>query len=151
MTSVDDALLNPIRPTEDKQEVEVLDGSAEEGRDRINEDKVEGTVEEPICGECKVETGGRADVDEDARKPKPAARPYTPTKEEVREHEVTHLPYRTWCKHCVFGKGVSAPHMKSDGKGKIGITISMDYCFMVDEEKEDDLPEVLVMWDDNYE
>ena len=43
---------------------------------------------------------GRAEADEEVRKPKPANRPYTPTRMEIYEHEVTHLPYRNWCKHC---------------------------------------------------
>ena len=47
------------------------------------------------------------DVDDaqDAVKPRVAARPYTPTKAEIEAHEVTHLPYRNWCAHCVAGKG----------------------------------------------
>ena len=44
------------------------------------------------------------DGEEDAVQPKVAARPYTPTKAEVEAHEVTHLPYRNWCSHCVAGK-----------------------------------------------
>ena len=70
-------------------------------------------------------------------------RPYTPTSEEAYEHEVTYLPYRSWCKHCVFGKGVSSPHVKPDNKENIGIAISFDYCFVVDEENEEDTPAVL--------
>ena len=49
----------------------------------------------------------RAEVDEEVRKPKPAARPYTPTRAEIYEHKVTHLPYMSWCRHCVHGRGVS--------------------------------------------
>ena len=37
-----------------------------------------------------VETG--AEAEEERRRPKPAARPYTPTTAEVYEREVTHLP-----------------------------------------------------------
>ena len=64
---------------------------------------------------------------------------------------VTDLPFRNWCRHCVFGKGVSSPHQKLDKKEKIGITISMDYCFMNDDEKEEDTSGPLVIWDDSYE
>ena len=31
--------------------------------------------------------------------------PEEPTEEERRRHELTHLPYRSWCKWCVLGKG----------------------------------------------
>ena len=27
-----------------------------------------------------------------------------PTPQEVKDHERTHLPFRSWCKHCVFGR-----------------------------------------------
>ena len=48
-----------------------------------------------------AETG--AEAEEEMRRPKPATRPYNPTRAEVYEHEVTHLPHRSWCKHCVHG------------------------------------------------
>ncbi len=28
----------------------------------------------------------------------------SPSAQEVKIHETTHLPYRDWCKHCVVGK-----------------------------------------------
>ena len=94
----------------------------------------------------------RAEDTQDARKPKPPARPYTPTKAEVYEHEVTHLPSILWCKHCVHGKGVSAPHHKPDDAEKIGVTVSFDYCFMNGEDDDEKtMLGVLVMWDDNYQ
>ena len=72
-------------------------------------------------------------ADEDlgqARTPKIAARPYTPTKKEREEHEATDLPYRSWCEHCVFGKGVHSPHVTEKDKENLGATVSVDYCFM---------------------
>lgn len=43
---------------------------------------------------------------------------------------------------------MSAPHPKPDGKDNIGITLSLDYVFVNDEEGEDhDLPGVLIIWD----
>ena len=40
------------------------------------------------------------------RKPAKMNDPKEPSAEERREHELTHLPYRNWCKHCV-GTGAS--------------------------------------------
>lgn len=134
------ACLNPIRPSLEKQvddDAQVAKAGKEELKD-IDHDEL-------ICGGCNE------DVGDDVRRPKPASRPYTPTKKEVYEHEVTHLPFRSWCRHCVFGKGVSSPHQKPDKEEKIGVTVSMDYCFMNSEEKDEDTPGVLVIWDDNYE
>ena len=33
--------------------------------------------------------------------------PRLPSREEVQEHELTHIPYRSWCVHCVRGAGRS--------------------------------------------
>lgn len=35
-----------------------------------------------------------------------------PTTEERRGHENHHLPLRSWCSHCVRGKGKEAPHRR---------------------------------------
>ena len=35
-----------------------------------------------------------------------------PSQNELEEHMTTHLPYRTWCKHCVSGRGLSEHHRK---------------------------------------
>ena len=37
--------------------------------------------------------------------------PYEPSAEERAAHEKTHLPYRSWCRHCVRGKGRNKWHM----------------------------------------
>ena len=41
-----------------------------------------------------------ADQDEGV-KPKGVTIPYTPSQKEIEEHELTHIPYRSWCAHCV--------------------------------------------------
>ena len=40
--------------------------------------------------------------------------PGQPTVKEHQEHMTTHRPYRSWCKFCVMGRGVNAPHRRSD-------------------------------------
>ena len=32
--------------------------------------------------------------------------PVSPTLQEVRDHSVCHMPYRSWCAHCVRGRGL---------------------------------------------
>ena len=46
------------------------------------------------------------------RNPRKLADPKLPTKKDVDEHELSHLPYRSWCRYCVEGKGKVAPHLK---------------------------------------
>ena len=66
-----------------------------------------------------IEKEGEGDVLEPAeeeqfgtRNPRRMLDPKLPSQREVDEHNLTHLPYRNWCKHCVFGKGRHAPHFK---------------------------------------
>ena len=64
-----------------------------------------------------------------ARRPAKMLDPQLPTKEEVEEHNLTHLPFRNWCPHCVRGAGRSADHrvhVRDDGLPEV----QMDYCFL---------------------
>eukprot|EP00971_Amphidinium_carterae_P106648 2112668-Amphidinium_carterae.1 len=41
---------------------------------------------------------------QEAQAPRTYKSPVLPTQQEIDERNVTHLPYRDWCKHCVQGK-----------------------------------------------
>ena len=73
----------------------------------------------------------------EARKAKGIKVDERPTQEEVDLHELTHLPFRSWCAHCVKGKAKGLPHHKSDSNSTIPV-VSIDYTFMRDGKKEDD-------------
>ena len=49
-----------------------------------------------------------------SREPKMMRDPKLPSQEEIRTHELTHLPYRSWCVHCVRGKGKSMAHRRRE-------------------------------------
>ena len=36
-----------------------------------------------------------------------------PSEAEVEEHELTHLPFRNWCRHCVRAKCKESQHLES--------------------------------------
>ena len=63
--------------------------------------------------------------------------PRLPSSEEVRQHNLTHTPYRNWCPHCVRGRGKEMDHKrkKNDDEQEIP-EYHMDYCFPGDEEGE---------------
>ena len=61
--------------------------------------------------------------------PVKAADPKLPTPEEVDTHNLTHLPYRSWCPHCVRGKGKTMDHRRA-GRDKLIPEIHVDYCFI---------------------
>ena len=71
------------------------------------------------------------DESEEAARPRILRDPGDPTPQEVDEHNVTHMPYRAWCRHCVAGRGKEDPHRRVKQESKeAGIPVSsVDYCF----------------------
>lgn len=57
--------------------------------------------------------------------------PAQPLQAERDAHEVNHLPYRSWCRHCVRGKAKSDARKLVDAEQQHGVpTVYMDYCFI---------------------
>ena len=77
-------------------------------------------------GECGVEYGKRGIV----RK----GDPRLPSGEARREHELTHIPFRSWCRHCVRGRGKEEMCRKGDGREVEIPELHFDYMFMGEEE-----------------
>lgn len=69
------------------------------------------------------------DGDRGVRTPLRVTSPKKPSPEEVAAHELTHLPFRSWCSHCVRGRGRVADHRKQDGERGVD-ELHVDYCFM---------------------
>ena len=69
----------------------------------------------------------------EAQKPKFPISPPVPSKREREEHEILHMPYRSWCDCCVRGRGVDSPHqagrVSEELIDKDKPHISMDYEF----------------------
>ena len=59
-------------------------------------------------------------------------RPVQPTLREIEEHQIAHVPYRSWCAHCVRGKAHATAHPRSAGEKLPGRrqTIAIDYFFL---------------------
>ena len=38
--------------------------------------------------------------------------PAEPSRDERARHELTHVPFRPWCRHCVSGKAADNPHQR---------------------------------------
>ena len=87
---------------------------------------------------------------EEARRPRALRRPGEPSKKEREEHRALHLPYRSWCRECVFGKGNHDQHrtgLEDDKLDKEIPTVSMDYAFPGDEKVPADDNPVLCTYD----
>ena len=64
----------------------------------------------------------------EARVPRTAFDPLLPSAEEVAEHNVTHVPYRRWCKICNEARGREDPHSRDQEGIKDGLPeIGADY------------------------
>ena len=62
----------------------------------------------------------------------------TPSLKERQEHERTHIPYRSWCRHCVAARASNPAHRgrrfaTAVGEDKDMKQVSYDYCFMRDQ------------------
>ena len=108
-------------------------------------DKVEGEAEDDAEIVCEVR---EPEQEDGARAPRIASQPYVPTKAEIEAHFPLHAEYRNWCRFCVEGKGTSRQHRSGDTGESLGVTISLDYCFMVPEESEEGMDAILVAYDD---
>ena len=82
---------------------------------------------EEFQGSPVEETG-----EEEARNVKSAPIPTLPSEAEVAQHRLTHRPFRSWCPHCVRGKGRCDPHKRSGQKDEqSGIPkIASDHFFV---------------------
>lgn len=106
-----------------------------------------GAAGEAVDGQPQIppgrpeEFGEEVEVEEMAR-PAQVRAPTDPTPAEVEEHESTgHVQYRTWCRHCVAGRGVGQQHRtrEEEARSQDGLpTIACDYTHMTANGEEDE-------------
>ena len=91
---------------------------------------------------CEVATKEVADGDEpqgseDAGQKHPTLvrDPQLPSQTEIDEYNMTHLPFRSWCRHCVRGRAESSPHLWQKPKELVTPELHADYCFLGKAEK----------------
>ena len=71
------------------------------------------------------------ELNAEAQQAKPLPIPAKPSPEMIAAHEVSHLPFRSWCSHCVRGRGKSFQHRKvqHDQDDEAHLVVSLDYAF----------------------
>ena len=83
------------------------------------------------------------DIDEEGEQAKTMNVGHKPSVEEVNMHNLTHIPFRSWCPFCVAGKAKDNPHRGvEDQEAGVNI-IDMDYMFLNSNE-----PDAVVAADD---
>ena len=98
-----------------------------------SEERHEGQ-EEPQSRACDpVDDDGNDDEEEEeAETQRPLRDPGMPSHREVTEHNLTHIPPRPWCPHCLRGKGKDSPSLRLSGQFSESLVprIRLDYCFL---------------------
>ena len=63
--------------------------------------------------------------------------PRQPTEEEVQLHQLTHLPFRPWCPHCVACKSKEDKQRLLDEEPRRRIpSLEVDYCYVKEQSRE---------------
>ena len=108
---------------EHHERAEKASGSGSSKEERENAGEVDEEIrEEGLVHSDEQDMG-------DVRQMKKLIDPKLPSREEVESHEMTHLPFRNWCRHCVKGRGVEAPHRSVDRDERGIPEIHVDYAF----------------------
>ena len=99
-------------------------------------------AEEVECGTC----GEGIDGQEAGRRNTIRVKtPYRPSQEEVDDHDLTHLPYRSWCRHCIRGRGKETGHFQQKTESRTVPEFHMDFCYPGYEESATEYLNVLVV------
>ena len=85
------------------------------------------TIFEPAPLENFTEEPEQETFDVTARKPKALTSPLEPTQQERELHNLTHLPYSSWCEFFVKAKGKETPSRRNLDRQPV---IQVDYCFL---------------------
>ena len=64
-----------------------------------------------------------------------------PSQKDVDEHMVSHVPFRSWCLHCIKGKSMGKPHFKKSQVDESACVpcVCMDYMFMSSQESDQEV------------
>ena len=130
------------------QQVSKADGEKDSGLAGMgNDGKKDDAMNEndevcmPLEDEIEVQVDDQAT--QEAVRIKVLPSPNPPSRQEALEHYCTHIPFRSWCPHCVRGKSKAAHHKASGGMSKSDTpVVSFDYAFIGDKQGREDKDDV---------
>ena len=92
---------------------------------------------DPIVG---LEAGGAADHrGVRAREARPLPAPREPTAAQRAKHDITHLPYESWCEDCIMAKRPNKQHRRSHVDERVLPLLVGDYGFVKDSHDDDSI------------
>ena len=124
MNAVEDGEKGEVCATPISNTAKTIRPGNNEGSERVIGDGGDMGSEDEECGACGEGVSARI-----------AKLESLPSKEEVEAHNASHVPYRSWCPHCVKGKAKAGFHKKQDSSSHTVPTISMDYFYFVKPEE----------------
>ena len=78
------------------------------------------------------------DEGEEAKPISPRRGPHDPTRVEWEAHQATHLPFRSWCPHCVAGRSDNPPHRRAQEEEEPAVQeVHFDYAYVRRDEEEE--------------
>lgn len=121
--------------------VEAAAGDSEVGgRDQSWDDLAEAPLEfdpnDPGCIPCSEQDDVIVNSDgEEFQAARGSVRPKAPSREAQLRHNLTHLPYASWCPWCIMGRKANAPHFRSkNGSDRSLPLLVADYAFVRDKD-----------------
>jgi len=121
---------SPVRPSISTQRKPILAGAVEEtAASEVQKDEVLAGDENDAPDEEDLQQEGNIE------KVKLAPSPVLPTDKEIEEHNITHWPFRSWCKWCVLSRalGEQRGRARQDEVEHSVLIIGMDYFYLTSE------------------
>ena len=70
------------------------------------------------------------EISEEAEPLKVAPSPTMPSAAEIEEHRISHIPYRSWCRECVMGRGLGEKRGRHQGRDHGVAIVGIDYFYV---------------------
>ena len=110
-------------------------GEVVDSWDDLAEAPLEFDPEDPVCGPCADDDVVVDSDGEEFQAARGASTPKAPSREAQARHNLTHLPYASWCPWCIMGRRANAPHFRSkDGSDRSLPLFVVDYAFVRDKD-----------------
>ena len=99
-----------------------------------NADAHEDAPRDPDAARATSEDGDEHEAEEEAERPKGFRDPGAPSAAEIAEHNLTHIPARPWCSHCVRGKSKDKRSLSLTGAYANDSVprCRLDYCYLTE-------------------
>ena len=118
----------PVSPSDPDDFVCQPCDEEDEGFERVSDASILPHVDK----DEKVPDSDIMEVDDDVvvQAAQPLPQPKAPTAAQIAAHNITHLPYRSWCPHCVAARRPNSQHFRASSNSvRADPLLVADYCF----------------------